>query len=99
LLSVSPAPASAGPAPLKRAPYGVGPFRQPEIEDFHRAVALDLDVRGLEIAMDDRMLVRGLKCVGDLPRDRQILLHEGPWAAAISAGVSRATHEFIQETR
>jgi len=48
--------------------------------------------------MDDRMLVRGLKCVGDLPRDRQILLHEGPWAAAISAGVSRATHEFIQES-
>ena len=49
--------------------------------------------------MDDPVLVRGLKRVGDLPRDRQILLHEGPWAAAISAGVSRATHEFIQETR
>jgi len=28
--------------------------------------------------MDDPVLVRGLKRVGDLPRDRQILLHEGP---------------------
>ena len=46
-------------------------LRQPEVEHLHRAVGPDLDVRGLEIAMDDALLVRGFERVGDLPRDRQ----------------------------
>ena len=33
-------------------------FRQPEVQNLHRAVGADLDVRGLEIAMDDALLVR-----------------------------------------
>ena len=44
---------------------------QPEVEDFHCAVGPDLDVRRLEIAMDDALLVRGFKSFRDLFRDRQ----------------------------
>ena len=33
--------------------------RRNEIEHLHRAVRAHLDVRGLEIAMDDALLVRG----------------------------------------
>ena len=36
---------------------------------FARRVARDDDVVGLEIAMDDAELVRGVQSVGDLPRD------------------------------
>ena len=46
-------------------------FGQPEVEHLHRAVGADLDVRGLEIAMDDALLVRGFQRLGDLLRDRQ----------------------------
>ena len=44
-----------------------------EVEHLHRAVGADLDVGGLEIAMDDALLVRGVERVGDLARDRQRL--------------------------
>ena len=46
-------------------------LRQPEVEHLHRAVGAHLDVRGLQIAMDDALLVRGFERVGDLLRDRQ----------------------------
>ena len=46
-------------------------LRQTEVEHLHRAVGADFDVRGLEIAMDDALLVRGFERVGDLARDRQ----------------------------
>ena len=36
--------------------------------------ARDLDVRGLEIAVDDALLVRGFECLGDLPGDGQRLV-------------------------
>jgi hypothetical protein len=45
-------------------------FREPEVEHLHRAVVANLDVRGLEIAMDDALLVRGLEGRGGLLRDR-----------------------------
>ena len=45
-------------------------LRQPEVEHLHRAVRRDLDVRRLQIAMDDALLVRGFERLGDLPRDR-----------------------------
>ena len=38
--------------------------------DLHDAVRRDLDIRRLQIAMDDAFLVRGLERVRDLPRDR-----------------------------
>ena len=48
-------------------------FGQTEVEHFHRAVGAHLDVRGLQIAVDDALLVRGFERVGDLPGDRQRL--------------------------
>ena len=41
-------------------------LREAEVEHLHRAVGADLDVRGLQIAMDDALLVRGLERLGDL---------------------------------
>ena len=46
-------------------------FRQPEVEHLDGAVRPDLDVGGLQIAMDDPLLVRRFERVGDLPGDRQ----------------------------
>jgi hypothetical protein len=40
-----------------------------EVENLHRARGRDLDVRGLEIAMDNAVLVRGVERVGDLTRE------------------------------
>ena len=48
-------------------------FGETEVEHLHRAVGADFDVRGLQIAMDDALLVRGFERVGDLLRDRQRL--------------------------
>ena len=42
---------------------------QTEVEHFDRAVVTQLDIRGLEIAVDDAVLVRGLERLGDLPGD------------------------------
>ena len=53
------------------APAGIHRFRETEVQHLHRAVGADLDVRGLQIAMDDALLVRGFERVGDLLRDRQ----------------------------
>ena len=50
---------------------GLHRLRQAEVEHLHRAVGADLDVRGLQIAMDDALLVRGFERLGDLLRDRQ----------------------------
>ena len=50
---------------------GAHQLRQAEVEHLHRAVGRDLDVRGLEIAVDDPLLVRRFERLGDLPRDRQ----------------------------
>jgi hypothetical protein len=47
---------------------------QTEIEHFDGAVLAHFDVRGLQIAMDDPLLVRRLQRVGNLPRDRQRLI-------------------------
>ena len=44
-------------------------LRQPEVEHLHGAVGADLDVRGLQVAMDDALLVRRFQRVGDLLRD------------------------------
>jgi hypothetical protein len=52
-------------------PPAVARFGQPEIEDFDCACRRDLDVRGLQIAVDDAFLVRRFQCFGDLPRNRQ----------------------------
>ena len=49
---------------------GIG-LRQAEVEHLHVAVGCELDVRRLEVAVDDPLLVRFLERFGDLPRDGQ----------------------------
>ena len=49
-------------------------LRQTEIEHFHGAVSPYLDVRGLQVTMDDAPLVRGFESLGDLARDRKRLI-------------------------
>ena len=41
-------------------------LRQPEVQHLDRAIASDLDVGGLEVAMDDALLVRRVQGIGDL---------------------------------
>ena len=53
---------------------GLHRFRQTEVEHLHRAIGPHLDVRGLEIAVDDPLLVRRFERLGDLLRDRQRLV-------------------------
>ncbi len=54
-------------------------FGETEIQHLHRAVRAHLDVGGLQIAMDDPLLVRGFERFGNLPGDRQHLVerHSG----------------------
>ena len=45
-----------------------------EVEHLDLAVRRQLDVRGLEVAVDDALLVGFLERLGDLPRDRERLV-------------------------
>ena len=49
-------------------------LRESEVEHLDAAVGADLDVGGLEIAMDDALIVRGLERFSDLPRHRDRLV-------------------------
>ena len=49
-------------------------LRQPEVQHFHRAVGAHFHVRRLQIAMDDALLMRGFKRLGNLLRDGQRLV-------------------------
>ena len=49
-------------------------FASPKSSTFTVPSAPHLDVRGLQIAMDDPLLVRGFERLGDLLRDRQRLV-------------------------
>ena len=53
-----------------RAACGVEGLRQPEVQHLHRAVLADLDVRRLQVPMNDPLLVRGFEGLGDLRRHR-----------------------------
>ena len=59
----------------RRADRGLGAQRlgEAEVEHLDGAVVADLDVGGLEVAMDDALLVRGLERLGDLAGDGQRL--------------------------
>ena len=45
-------------------------FGEAEVEHLHGAVRTDLDVGRLEIPVDNALLVRRFKRLGDLPGDR-----------------------------
>ena len=57
--------------PDRRASADSSVFARPKSSTFTVPSARDLDVRGLEIAVDDALLVRRLERLGDLPRDRR----------------------------
>ncbi len=67
---------------------GINRARQPEIQHLHRAVRTYLHVRGLEIAVNDALLVRRLERLGDLPRNRQRLVER-----------KRPLHDAVRERR
>ncbi len=50
---------------------GVERLRKTEVEHLHRAVRAHLDVGGLQITMNDALLVRGFQRLRDLLRDGQ----------------------------
>jgi hypothetical protein len=55
------------------AASGCASFARPKSSTFTTPSG-DLDVRGLQIAVDDAVLVRGFERLGDLSRDRQGVL-------------------------
>ena len=74
---------------LVHGPIGLG---EAEVEHLDRAVRRDLDVRRLEVAVDDALLVRRLERLGDLPRDRQRLVEQESRRCAMrSASVGPST--------
>ena len=52
-------------------PRGFQRLGEAEVQYLHRAVGPQLDVRGLEIAVDDALLVGRFERLRDLPRDRR----------------------------
>ena len=55
-------------------PIGLQRLREAEVQHLHRAVGSQLHIRGLEIAVDDPLLVGGFERFGDLPRNRERFL-------------------------
>ena len=51
--------------------FGLDRLRESEVEDFDDAVRAELDVGGLEVAMDDALVVRGFEGFSDLARDSE----------------------------
>ena len=52
---------------------GAQQFREPEIQHLDLATRREHDVAGLQVAMDDRLLVSGVEGVGDLCPQREDL--------------------------
>ena len=85
---------------------GICHLRQAEVEHLHDAVRRDLDIRGLQVTVDDPFFVCGLECVDDLPRDRERFGHrQAGWVRAGGArggcdslGERRAFDQFQYET-
>src|SRR5262249_40918711 len=80
---------------------GVREFREAEVQNFHGAVVPDLDVRGLQIAMDDSLFVRGFEGVSDLPADGQrIVERDGTLSDAIRQrrALDQLHHQPVNET-
>src|SRR5688500_14128707 len=48
-------------------------LREAKVQDFHNAIGRHLDVRWLQVAMDDALLVCGIESLGDLTRSFQRL--------------------------
>ena len=71
-------------------------LRQAEVQHLDRAVRPHFDIRGLQVAMDDALLVRGFECIGDLLRDRDGFV-ERKWTARDPIGQRVAFDQFEDE--
>ena len=80
----------------RRVLLGCQRLREPEVQHLHRPVRAQLDVRRLEIAMDDALLVRGFKSFRDLFRYRQCFV-ERDRPASNALGQIVALDEFHHE--
>ena len=60
--------------PRSTRPAGSIALARPKSSTLTVPSGADLDVGGLQVAMDDALLVRGFERLGDLPRDRQRLV-------------------------
>ena len=74
-------------------------LRQAEVQHLHRAVGAHLDVGGLEIAVDDPLLVRRLERLGDLLRDRAAPRRSGSARARSAATRSSPSTSSITSAR
>ena len=84
--------------PTAPRPDRLRQLRKAEVEDFDRAIVANLDVRRLQIAMDDALLVRRFERVGDLPGDLQGF-GESDWSPRDAIGQRRPLDEFHREKR
>ena len=71
-------------------------FARPKSSTFTVTVGAQLDVRGLQIAVNDALLVRGFERFGDLPRDRQRLSSGIGPCAIRSASVGPSTSSMTR---
>ena len=62
-------------------PAGLDHLRQAEVENLHRTVGRDLDVRRLEVAVDHAPVVGSLERIGNLAGYRQSLFDRKPASA------------------
>ena len=77
-------------------PRRIRELRQSEIQDLDRAVLAHLDVRGLQIAMDDALSVCGFERIGNLAPDRHAS-STSRRPARQSIGQRRPLHELQHE--
>src|SRR5205085_26390 len=68
-------------------------LREAEVEHFHRAGGSELDVRRLEVAMDDPPLVCRLQRLSDLAREKECLL-QGQRSSGKTISQGRPVHHF-----
>jgi len=73
-----------------------GSLREPEVEHLHGAVRAHSDVCGLQIAVNDPLLVGGFERLGDLLRDRQCLFDRDRALAIRSESVGPSTNSMTR---
>jgi hypothetical protein len=72
---------------------------QAEVRDHHVAAAVEHHVRGLEVTVEDTLVVRGGEARADLPRHLQRLVRRQPADAAEERGQILAVHVLHGEER
>ena len=92
-----------GGRPSARRPLvdraAVGQLRQAEVEDLDAAVAGDEDVLGLEVAVDDALLVRGRQPLRDLQPPSSIALRGGSGPRARARAQRLALEQLGDDVR